>query len=118
MVWVEQTSKPIQSQSLWWEFDTSHQIRLPMAPSNVLLSTSRDGAPTASLGKGTLLWKAAPMAGADALQCVSPHFGVWGDAVLQQPEILHAPGRERGWQPGAAAAACLGTACLSWPPML
>jgi len=54
MVWVEQTSKPIQSQSLWWEFDTSHQFRLPMAPSNPALCTSRDVAPAA-------LWAAVPV---------------------------------------------------------
>jgi len=48
---LEGISKPIQFHPLPWL--GTHQLRLPRVPSNVALSTSRDGAPQ-------LLWAAIP----------------------------------------------------------
>ena len=50
MVWVEGTLKITQSQLAVMGWLPPHQIRLPKAPSNLALSTSRDAASTASLG--------------------------------------------------------------------
>ena len=47
---LEGTLKPIQFHPPAMGRDTSHQPRLPKAPSSLALSTSRDGASTASLG--------------------------------------------------------------------
>ena len=50
--WVrlERTLKLTQSQSPPVDSAATHQFSLPRAPSNLALSTSRDGASTASLG--------------------------------------------------------------------
>jgi len=50
MVWVGRTFKDHAVQSPVLGRDTSHQTRLPKAPSKLVLSISRDGAATASLG--------------------------------------------------------------------
>ena len=47
---LEGTLKIIKFQSLLWAGLPPHQDRLPRAPSNLVLSTSRGGAPMASLG--------------------------------------------------------------------
>ena len=47
---LEGTLKTIQFQSLAVSRTATHQLRLPRAPSNLALTTSRDGAHTASLG--------------------------------------------------------------------
>ena len=50
---LEGTLKPTSSQSFVMGRAATHQTRLPSAPSNLALSTSRDGSPTA-------LWAAVP----------------------------------------------------------
>jgi len=52
VVGLEGTLKPTQSQ-LPAMGSATYQLRLPRAPSNLAFSTSRDGAPTASLGEGS-----------------------------------------------------------------
>lgn len=51
MIWVEMDLKrPSSSNSFTMDRDTLHQIRLPSAPSGLVLNTFRDGVSPASLG--------------------------------------------------------------------
>jgi len=50
MAWVGRTLRPSSSNPPATSRNKFLQLRLPRAPSNLALSTSRDGAPTASLG--------------------------------------------------------------------